>query len=332
MLTFGLVGCGDIAHLRAQALAKSASCGLAAVTDVDGARAAAFASRYGVAAVESVAALVGRAEIDAVAICTPPDSHEPVARAAFAAGKHVLCEKPLARTPEECRLMLDAAEASGKTLATGFNFRFYPSVEKARELFDAGAIGELDHIRAYCGYVANAKNGNWLHDAAVTGGGALHDNGIHLLDTVLYFFGEPVEVEGRGTSMVWNLPGCEENGFVLMRNAAGRLASVHASWTEWAGYKFSVEIYGSKGCILVRCFPMVTELIVAGEGKPRRRAFYFPKANVMEHVQSYRWIVVESFVKEFDEFAALAAGRKSAMATGTDGWRAVDVAHRACER
>ncbi|MEP7365117.1 MAG: Gfo/Idh/MocA family oxidoreductase [Acidobacteriota bacterium] len=332
MLTFGLVGCGDIAHLRAQALAKSTVCQLRAVADVDAGRAKAFAAKYGVDAAADAEALVERLDVDATVICTPPDSHEPVANAAFAAGKHVLCEKPLARTPNECRRMLDAAKASGKVLATGFNFRFYPSVEKARELFDAGAIGELDHIRAYCGYIANARNGNWLHDAKVTGGGALHDNGIHLLDTVLYFFGEPVEIDGRATSLVWNLPGCEENGFVWMRNAAGRLASVQASWTEWAGYKFSVEIYGAKGCILIRCFPMVTELIVAGEGKPRRRAFYFPKANVMEHVQSYRWIVVESFVKEFAEFAALVEGRKSSVASGLDGLRSVEVAHRACLR
>jgi hypothetical protein len=73
-------------------------------------------------------------------------------------------------------------------------------------------------------------------------------------------------------------------------------------------------------------------LIVAGEGKPRRRSFYFPKANVMEHVQSYRWLVVESFVREFDEFVTLIEGRKSAIATGLDGLRSVEVAHRACQK
>ena len=331
MLTFGLIGCGDIAHLRAQALAKSPVCRLRAVTDVDAGRAKAFAARHGVEAYESSGALLGRPDIDAIVICTPPDSHEAIALTAFAARKHVLCEKPLARTPDECRRMLDAAAASGKVLATGFNFRFYPPVMKARELFNAGAIGSLDHIRGYCGYVSS-QNGGWLHKGAVTGGGALYDNGIHLIDTVLYFLGDPVEVHGHATSQVWNWPGCEDNGFALMRNAQGCVASVQASWTEWAGYEYRVEIYGTKGCIRLHCFPMTAELIVAGEGKPRRRAFYFPEANVMEKVKSYRWIVVKSFVTEFEEFGAMVKGERSAMATGHDGLRAVEVACRASKR
>ncbi|NIP76479.1 MAG: Gfo/Idh/MocA family oxidoreductase, partial [Xanthomonadales bacterium] len=70
---------------------------------------------------------------------------------ALQAGKHVLCEKPLARNPQECQAMVAAALRSDRTLATGFNYRFYPSIRKARELLDSGIIGELDHIRSYAG-------------------------------------------------------------------------------------------------------------------------------------------------------------------------------------
>ena len=203
---------------------------------------------------------------------------------------------------------------------------------KAREFFDAGAIGELDHIRAYTGYSASAHNQAWLHDVAVMGGGTLRDNGIHLIDTALYFFGDPVDVQGYGTSLVWNFPGCEDNGFALLRNAQGKIATLQSSWTEWTGYKFSVDIYGTKGCIRVRCFPMITQVTTGGlkSGKSSRQSFYFPRVHLMEHLKSYRWIVVESFVIEFDEFRAAIEGRPTRIASGWDGLRSVDVAYRAC--
>jgi predicted dehydrogenase len=329
----GLIGCGAIGDLRAQAVRRSAGYELVAVTDADSARAQAFAAKFKTRAEKDWAALLARTDVDAAIVSTPPNAHVEIAVAALAAGKHVLCEKPLARSSEECLLMLDAAARSGRTLATGFNYRFYPSVMKAREFFDAGAIGQLDHIRAYAGYSATAHHQAWLHDAAVMGGGALRDNGIHLIDTVLYFLGDPVDVRGYGTSSVWNFPGCEDNGFALLRNAPGQIASLHASWTEWTGYKFSVELYGTKGCIRIRCFPMVTKVMRGNPtgAKTATRTFYFPWVHVMEHLKGYQWVVVQSFIREFAEFRAAVEGRKSAIATGHDGWRAVDAAQRACQ-
>jgi len=328
----GLIGCGDIGVLRAQALAKSAAFRLISVADVDAQRASVLAARYKAAPDKDWAVMLRRPDVDAVVVSTPPDSHAEIAIAALQAGKHVLCEKPLARTAEECRQMMDAAKSGHRTLATGFNYRFYPSVMKAREFFDAGAIGDLDHIRSYAGYSASAHRQGWLHDVGIMGGGTLRDNGIHLIDTTLYFFGDPVDVQGYGTSLVWKFSGCEDNGFVLLRNSQGKIATLQSSWTEWTGYKFSVEIYGTKGCIRVRCFPMITQVTTGGlkSGKRSRQSFYFPRVHFMEHLKSYRWIVLQSFVKEFEEFHAAIDGRKTSIASGWDGLRAVDVAHRAC--
>src|SRR5690606_28302912 len=129
---------------------------------------------------------------------------------------------PLARTADECRLIVEAAEQSERLLATGFNYRFYPSILKARELLDAGIIGELDHIRSYAGYSARDHGQAWIHDEGIMGGGALRDNGIHLIDLTLYFLGEPVEeVHGFATNRVWRFPGCEDNGFALLRGESG---------------------------------------------------------------------------------------------------------------
>ena len=330
-MRFGLIGCGEIGRLRAAAVKKIGALDLTAISDLDGGRAADVASRHGAVAVGDWRQLVQREDVDAVVVSTPPSLHAEMCVGALEAGKHVLCEKPLARTPEECRWILDAQERTGRFLATGFNYRFYPSIVKARELLDAGLIGELDHIRSYAGYSAAAHSHPWLHDVEVMGGGALRDNGIHLIDLTRYFLGEVAEVKGFASDSVWGFRGCEDNGFALLRSPAGKIASLHASWTEWRGYRLRLEIYGTRGCIRVWCFPMLTQVLwmAEGTGRPRRRHHLFPLTHVWERLRSYRWVVVRSFVEEIRAFAGALRGEPTALATGLDGLRAVEIAHAA---
>jgi predicted dehydrogenase len=219
--------------------------------------------------------------------------------AALRAGKHVLCEKPLARTAEECQAMVNAARETGRFLGTGFNYRFYPSVLKARELIDAGLIGNVVQVRSYTGYSASAHNHPWLHDAGVMGGGSLRDNGIHLLDLTCYFLGDVAEMQGATSGLVWGFPGCEDNGCVILRNRRGGIATAQATWNEWRGYRFQIEITGERGTIELSCFPMIVRAMWAATrgAKAQRKSWYFPRVHVMEHLRSYRWVVVESFLR-----------------------------------
>jgi predicted dehydrogenase len=230
--------------------------------------------------------------------------------------------------------MLEAAKNSQKFLATGFNYRFYPSILKAKELLDQGRIGELDHIRSYAGYTAADHNHEWLHDVSVMGGGALRDNGIHLIDLTRYFLGEVEEVKGLGSEAVWGFEGCEDNGFALLRSTQGKIAVLQASWTEWRGYKFVLDLYGSRGTIRASCFPMITQVVWSQErsGKNQTQTFYFPKVFVMEHLRSYRWVVVQSFILEFEAFMKSARGEASEVATGLDGLRTVEIADSAVNK
>ncbi|MCA9972615.1 MAG: Gfo/Idh/MocA family oxidoreductase [Anaerolineales bacterium] len=330
-MKFGLIGCGGIGELRAAALSQMPQHRLVAVNDLDPARAAALAAHTGATAVSNWQELVARDDLDVVVVSTPPQLHAEMSIAALAAGKHVLCEKPLARSVAECAQMVAAAEANGRFLATGFNYRFYPSMLKARELFDAGLIGELDHIRSYTGYSATAHDQAWLHDAAIMGGGALRDNGIHLIDLTCYFLGDVAAVQGMAGNAVWQFPGCEDNGFALIRSRAGKIASLQASWTEWRGYRLSVELVGSRGMIRATCFPMSVQATWADArgGKTQRKVEVFPRDQVMEKVKSYRWAVTESFVKEFDALETAVLGLPSPIATGQDGLTAIHVAETA---
>jgi len=330
-MRFGLIGCGGIGQLRADALARLDHHTLVGAADVDEGRAAGLTNRYGGTPTGDWQTLLERSDIDAVIVSTPPSLHAEMCIRALQAGKHVLCEKPLARTPDECEAILNAAEKHGRFLATGFNYRFYPSVLKARALLDAGVIGELDHIRSYTGYSATAHDHDWLHDVDVMGGGALRDNGIHLIDLTRYFLGDVAEVKGFATNSVWDFEGCEDNGFALLRSSAGRIASLQASWTEWRGYRLLVELYGTRGCIRTWCFPMMTEVIQAEArgGKTRSRRYLFPMTHLMEKIRSYRWVVAQSFMQEFEAFADAVQGTPSAVATGRDGLRAVEIAYGA---
>ena len=330
-MRLGLIGCGAIGSLRAEAIARLPGFRLVAVADADAARARAVADRFPATVHADWRDLVRRDDVDAVIVSTLPPLHAPMCVEALEGGKHVLCEKPLARSPAECRPILEAAERSGRLLATGFNYRFYPAIVKARKILDSGLIGELDHIRSYAGHPGGSEFTHpWVHDVDVMGGGALVDNGIHLLDLTRYFLGEVSEVKGFATSNVWGFTGCEDNAFALLRSPAGKVASLQASWSEWRGYRFWIEIYGTRGCVRASYPPMLTRVVwMDRPGRtPRRRMHVFPLFQLIERVRSIRWTGRESFVRELAAFARTIAGAKDTpLALGADGLRAIQIAH-----
>ena len=329
-MRLGLIGCGIIGAMRASAIAKLPGFRLVAVADADAARARTVADRFRAAVEPDWRGLVRRDDLDAVIVSTPPPLHAPMCIEALERGKHVLCEKPLARSPAECRLILEAAERPGRLLATRFNYRFYPAIVKAREILDSGLIGDLDHIRSYTGHPGGSEFTHpWVHDVDVMGGGALVDNGIHTIDLTRYFLGEVSEVKGFTTGNVWGFAGCEDNAFALLKSPVGKVASLHASWTEWRGYRWAIEIYGTRGCVRASYPPMLTQAVWVDRpgGARRRRVHIFPVFQVIERLRSPHWTACQSFVLELKAFSRAIAGEKTEIALGRDGLRAVEIAH-----
>ena len=328
-LRFALIGCGEIGGLRAAALEQAAGVRLVRVCDVDFARGRVLAAQYGVPYDPDWRIALG-SDVDAVIVSTPPTLHTEMCVEALRAGKHVLCEKPLARNPEEGRQIVEAARAAQRHLATGFNYRFYPAIATARGIFDSGRIGALDHIRSYAGHPGGSEFTHpWVHDVKVMGGGALVDNGIHILDLTRYFLGEVVEVKGFRTGHVWGFEGCEDNAFALLKNAKGNIAQLQASWSEWRGYRFYIEVFGTRGCVRASYPPMYAEAAWCDKpgGEMRRERFLFPVFQLKERLKSYRFTVVGSFVEEFACFVRAARGEATRAASGRDGLRAVEIAH-----
>jgi len=145
-MRFAVVGAGTIGQLRAQTIRANPATELAGVLDVAQANAAKAAAGTGARVCQSLEQLLELPGLEAVIVSSPLQFHEQAVVAALRAGKHVLCEKPLGNTVDSCRRMLDAASASGKRLATGFNHRYYPSIKFLKQAIDEGRIGTLDML------------------------------------------------------------------------------------------------------------------------------------------------------------------------------------------
>jgi predicted dehydrogenase len=241
---------------------------LAAICGRDEAAARAAAQRLGWAAVETDwRALIARDDVRLIDISAPGDLHAPIAIAALAAGKHVLCEKPLANTLAEAEAMKAAADAaypSGARAMVGFNYRRVPALALARRLVEQGAIGTLRHFRAV--YLQDWLSDpgapmTWRMQAERAGSGALGDLGAHIVDLARYLTGDEVTgvsavsatftperpyPDGSGTAAVT----VDDAVVFAARLASGALASFEVTRCA-AGRKngLRVELNGSAGSL-----------------------------------------------------------------------------------
>lgn len=330
-MRFGLIGTGGIGHIRAQALNGMKSCSLSAVADADKERARALASSFSdkIYVFDNYRQMLASDSVDAVIVSTPPQFHEEITISALEAGKHVLCEKPLANSVDACRRMVEASRKTGKTLATGFNHRYFPAIQFVKRTLDSGQIGELDHIRAFAGHTGLSEfKAPWMYDKQIMGGGTLMDNGIHVIDLTRYLLGEVEEVYGIATCNVWKLDGAEDNAIALMRNPQGKNAILHATWSEWKGYRFHIEAYGDKGMLRAYYAPMMSMAIFMDKpgGKPRRKFNFYPINIVKEKVRGWQATTIKAFQEEFSDFVGLCEGRKGIIADAFSGFRAVEIA------
>jgi predicted dehydrogenase len=241
----GIVGCGLIGQKRARSLGTEHP--LVAVADTNLPRAQQLAAVHpGCAAGDDWSDLVARGDIDLVIVSTINDALAPITLAAVEHGKHVLVEKPAARNAAELTPVVEAAKNAGVVVKVGFNHRFHPAFQKARTLFDEGAIGPLLYLRARYGHGGRlGYDREWRANPDLAGGGELLDQGVHLIDLARWFAGDFVDVQGHVATWFWDMP-VEDNGFLLLRTAQGQLAWLHASCTEWKN-TFSFEIFGRDG-------------------------------------------------------------------------------------
>lgn len=244
-MKIGIVGCGLIGQKRARsALLQGHE--VTVVADLDAGRAKALASSCPGATIAARWQDVVAAKIDAVVIATTHDMLAPIALAAAEAGRHAVVEKPAARHPSELEAVIAAAERSGTIVKVGFNHRFHPAILRARAIVDAGDLGPLLYIRGRYGHGGRpGYDQEWRCKREISGGGELIDQGSHLIDLSRWFLGDFPQVFGMAPTYFWNID-VDDNCFLGLKTAAGQVAWLHASWTEWKNL-FSFEIFGRDG-------------------------------------------------------------------------------------
>lgn len=324
MLRVGIIGAGRIGARRAREAYRHSGCQLVAVADPDPARAHLLAQTCACRSSADAGAIAAASDIDAVVVATPHYLLAPLTLSALESRKHVLCEKPLAMTPEEARGLVRAAERSGVVLKTGFNLRHHPAIWNAHLKLQDGAIGKPLWIR--CRYGHGGRPGyerEWRADPVQSGGGELLDQGIHVLDLFRWFLGEFCEVTAVLTHSFWPVP-VDDNAFCLLRTAAGQVASLHASWTQWRNL-FSFEIHGDQGYLLIDG--------LGGNYGPERLTLGRRNPDFSPPHEGHIQFASEdsSWSREWQEFVSAIEEQRRPLADGEDGWQALRLAHAAYE-
>ena len=316
----GLIGAGLQGWRRSRALREFDDTNLVIVADADEKKAELLADEMRCQVTTNWEEVVRREDVEIVLICTPPHLHVPIAMEALKRGKHVFCEKPLARSPEEAKKVVDMAQENGVKLKCGFNLRHHPGMQQARKWLEEGVIGEPIFIR--CRYGIGGRPGydkEWRMIPEISGGGQLMDQGMHVLDLARWFLGDFTEAFGFLQTGFWNVAPLEDNVFALLRTEKEKVASIHASWTQWRNL-FSFEIFAQDGYIVLEGLggSYGTERATLG-----KRVFLKPfREEVIEFRGEDR-----SWHEEWREFANAIKENREPLGNGYDGVEVLKLAY-----
>ena len=262
MFHIGIIGCGKIAQVRhIPEYADNPDAQLTAFYDLNAARAQELAERYGGKVYDSVEALLADPNVDAVSVCSANASHAQIAVAALEAGKHVLCEKPMATTLADCERMVEAAKKSGKKL-----------------MIEQGEIGSVITFATAFRHGGpetwsiDPGQSTWFFDKKRAAMGAMADLGVHKTDLIQYLIGQTVEeVEAQLCTLDKKFSDgspitVDDNAFCIYRMDGGAVGTMTASWTNYGPEDNSTVINGTKGVLRIYDDPAHTLILEKKDG------------------------------------------------------------------
>ena len=280
MFNIGIIGCGKIAQVRhIPEYAAHPQAKLWGYYDLNQDRAKALAEQYGDKVYPSWRDLLADPEIDAVSVCAANNAHAEITIAALEAGKHVLCEKPMATTLAECEAMVAAAQKSGKYLMIGHNQRLAKAHARARKLVEEGAIGSIVTFRTTFGHggpetwSVDPGKATWFFDKKKAAMGAMADLGIHKTDLIQFLTGQKVvETTAVVTTLDKKGPdgqliGVDDNAVCIYRMSGGAVGTMTASWTYYGAEDNSTILYGTRGIMRIYDDPAYSIKLTTADGE-----------------------------------------------------------------
>ena len=263
---FGILGCGMIAGIHAEAIGSIPEVVLAGVADANAERARAFAAQHGVRAYESYDQMLSDPELDVICICTPSGFHAENALAALQRGKHVVLEKPMALSVESADRIVAACDQAGKLLTVISQLRFSEDVQKVKALLAENAFGRVALCSLYMKYhrsEAYYASSPWKGTKVFDGGGALMNQGIHGVDLLEYIVGPVRDVTGKARTLSHKIE-VEDTAVAMLEFENGALGVIEASTCAYPGFERRIEIHGDKGYVLMRD-NKIEKMMVNGE-------------------------------------------------------------------
>jgi predicted dehydrogenase len=320
-MRLAVIGCGFIGIKRAAA-AKGHE--IVVVCDPNEGRRETLAQQTGARAVTDWRDALS-ADIDAALIATTHDRLAEIALGAVHSGRHVLVEKPVGRTPQEVRPIAEAAKTARAVVKAGFNHRFHPAIARAKAFVDEGAIGPLLFVRGRYGHGGRiGYEKEWRFVPEISGGGELIDQGSHLIDLSRWFLGDLRLAYGAAPTYFWQGK-VDDNCFLALEGREGRMAWLHASWTEWKNL-FSFEIMGKTGKLTIEGLGgsygverLIFHHMLPEMGPPETATWEYPFPD-------------RSFLDEFANFVAAIEGRARAIGDINDAIANLEIVQSVYDR
>ncbi len=269
-----VIGSGSIATYRhAPEYAANPNVEILAFVDRVPERAEKLAKKYDAKALTKWEDALEMKGVDAVSVCTPNALHAPISIAALKAGKHTLCEKPMATSSKEARDMIETSAKTGKFLMIGHNQRLAPLHVKAKQLLEDGVIGKVISFRSAFahpgpeGWSIEGATG-WFFDKKQAFVGTMGDLGVHKADLLRWLLGEEiVEVAAMVEHLHKPMGDVDDNAVCLLRTQSGAMGTLTASWTHNPGEDNATVLFGSKGIMRIGLDPQfsVTVSLPGGE-------------------------------------------------------------------
>ncbi|GAA0326672.1 hypothetical protein GCM10009087_41190 [Sphingomonas oligophenolica] len=252
MIRVGLVGLGKMGISHQAILNAHPDLELAAVCDTTGYLLSVMHRFTGVSTYTDYGTMLDKAELDAVVIATPPDSHVFLVEKALERGLHVFCEKPFALDPADGLRLAEKAEAAGVVNQVGYHYRFVGSFVYLKHLLDIGAIGQVHHVQseAYGPVVLRAKTATW-RSAKGGGGGSLYDYASHVVDLVNFCFGRPDFIRGAVMHSIFSAQ-VDDEVYATLGYNDGKSVQLSVNWSDESQRKMSAKlsVWGTRGKIV----------------------------------------------------------------------------------
>lgn len=318
---------------HAAAYANSERAELAYVVDLDEAKAKKTAEEFGCDYAADWTEILD--EIDAVSLCTPHHLHGKQALAAIAAGKHVLLEKPLANSEEECLQVLCAAEEQGVTLMLAYVVRYLPALRKLKEVLDSGRYGRIIHAESWVlGFLPPMPPESWFSRTATLGGGVLFSHGCHYIDILLWLLGNPRKVVSLGTRNGTEWLEGEGTAHSTIEFENGALGHLVCSWgTKVAEAAGRLHIHTTDALIALSNDMWTLEAVTLQDGKKVRETLFErpaelpPGGNVAFEIEHFLECIASGITPDTDGHDAMRSHRTIWAMYNSKG-EAVDLAKK----